>query len=189
MSSLKLKVVLSYLVLIILFSLNKATIYVRSPKELVKKFQNGTIRGSISKFGKIPYGHNIIGRLIYDPKALENGENSNFCNNNQNNELADEIYNYDDVNKVPIILADRGNCSFATKVLNIEHFGAHAALIADNKQTEDPEKVVMADDGKGSEITIAAEFISYADGKILKDYLKENKDKTVTIELDFEIVS
>ena len=55
--------------------------------------------------------------------------------------------------ELPMILLDRGNCSFVTKVRNVERAGANVALIGDNK-VEDSEVFIMSDDGSGHSVNI-----------------------------------
>ena len=49
---------------------------------------------------------------------------------------------------VPIVLVDRGQCTFVTKVRNLEKLGVKLAIIADNEE-ELSENLIMADDGTG----------------------------------------
>jgi hypothetical protein len=76
----------------------------------------------------------------------------------------------------PIFLVDRGECTFVTKVRNIEKAGGSLAVIIDD-QNEDIKHVIMSDDGTGTGIRIPAMIIGKKDGQILKDFLtKERKD-------------
>jgi hypothetical protein len=71
----------------------------------------------------------------------------------------------------PFVLADRGGCSFATKVENIEAAGGALGIVIDTSD-EDIEKVVMTDDGTGAGIRIPSMLISKDDGEKLIKYLK-----------------
>lgn len=42
-------------------------------------------------------------------------------------------------------------------------------VVVDNKKTEDVDAVVMADDGKGSSVSIPTWMIDYDDGIVLKE--------------------
>jgi hypothetical protein len=66
-----------------------------------------------------------------------------------------------------IIMVDRGTCSFAHKVRNIEVFGAGLAVIADN-QDEFTETIVMGDDGTGHDIKIPSYIILKNDADKIK---------------------
>jgi len=71
----------------------------------------------------------------------------------------------------PIVLVDRGGCSFVTKVRNIEKAGGSLAVIIDDKVNENAKNVIMSDDGTGAGIRIPSMIIGYEDGKKLKDFL------------------
>ena len=55
--------------------------------------------------------------------------------------------------ELPVILLDRGDCTFVTKVRNVEKVGANVALIGDSKR-EDSNIFIMSDDGSGHSINI-----------------------------------
>ena len=60
--------------------------------------------------------------------------------------------------ELPVILLERGKCTFVTKVRNVEKAGANIALIGDNKE-EQSEVYIMSDDGSGHSINIPSFFI------------------------------
>jgi hypothetical protein len=68
----------------------------------------------------------------------------------------------------PIVLVDRGGCSFLTKVRNIEELGVKVAIVTDNRE-EHTEDLIMADDGTGASINIPSFLISKKDGDKIKD--------------------
>ena len=72
----------------------------------------------------------------------------------------------------PFMLADRGKCSFVTKVRNMEDAGAAVGIVIDNQKDEDIKDVVMADDGTGAGIRMPSMLISQADGNKLIDFFK-----------------
>lgn len=63
----------------------------------------------------------------------------------------------------PFMLADRGGCSFVSKVRNMEESGAAVGIVVDSS-SEDISKVVMSDDGTGNGIRMPSMLISKADG-------------------------
>jgi len=63
----------------------------------------------------------------------------------------------------PFMLADRGDCTFVTKVRNMEEAGAAVGIVIDNSD-EDVNKVIMSDDGSGAGIEIPSMLISKEDG-------------------------
>merc|ERR1711904_389150 len=83
------------------------------------------------------------------------------------------------------MLADRGTCSFVTKVRDIQNTGGAAAIITNN--IRNVPTVLMSDDGSGSDITIPSIFITYEDGKLLKDLISQHnrpgQDGIVNVEL------
>lgn len=87
------------------------------------------------------------------------------------------------------MLADRGQCSFVTKVRNMEKAGAAVGIVIDSSN-EDISKVVMSDDGTGAGIRIPSLLISKKDGVVLMDFLetasKEELDQLV-IMANFEM--
>ena len=96
------------------------------------------------------------------------------------------------VDESPIIMVDRGNCSFVTKVKNVEEAGGHIALIINNDPNQSLDEIIMADDGRGRDLVIPGVLISYQDGQILKEFYRENKMfskiiENINIEVDFEI--
>ena len=174
---------------LLLLNINKiqTKIFVRSPQRLVSQFSNnGEIKGSISKFGQIPYGYNLVGSLYYDNVALTNNDVSLGCDNSFT--LGMRLNVTADIDESPIILLDRGDCSFVNKVTNAENYGAQAVLVVNN-DNEDVDELVMADDGNGKYVNIPSELISQSDGQKLKKFMKENPGVEVSIEIDFEIVS
>ena len=178
------KYLLSSLIFIVCIQKIFNKIYIRGPKELADKFKNNEIQGSVSKFGNIPYGYNIVGSLYYTNKTIDSTTVSLGCNDTT---LSVKINKSIDIDESPIILLDRGECSFVKKVINAEKIGAQAVLVI-NSNFEDVSELIMADDGNGKYVTIPAELINKSDGLILKNYMKENPGQEISIEIDFKLV-
>ena len=87
-------------------------------------------------------------------------------------EFPAEFKHDEDSDLSPIVMIDRGNCTFVTKVRNIEKVGAKMAIICDNKP-ESSENVIMADDGSGSAINIPSFIIRKRDCDIIKAELNK----------------
>lgn len=85
----------------------------------------------------------------------------------------------------PILMVDRGNCTFVTKVRNIEKAGVKMAVICDNTP-QNTENVIMADDGSGSTINIPSFLIRKRDCQLLKETIASNS--SVYIKGQMEIV-
>lgn len=147
-----------YLFLLLSVAYSKLTVY--SPNSLRNKInkQNGSLHSSVANFGHIPYGHSIIGRVWFDE------QNRDGCHDFKINITGEGD---PDVTPSPIVLVERGGCSFVKKVRNIEHAGGSLAVIIDNKAGEIVEQVIMVDDGTGHGIKIPSMLISKADGKKL----------------------
>ena len=94
--------------------------------------------------------------------------------------------------ELPVILIDRGNCTFVTKARNVEKAGANVALIGDDR-VEYSELLVMSDDGSGHSINIpsfllrkktADHFKRYKDNLIVKIAIETAlSNNTVTVDL------
>lgn len=157
--------------LIMFLGLSMAKVIVYSPKELKKEVEKKkrsdepSFQVSLANFGVIPYGHSIIGRIYYDP------ENADGCKQFGDFDFSKDPD--DDDHPTPIILVDRGQCTFVKKVRNIEHAGGRLGIVMDNS-IDDISSVIMSDDGTGMGINIPSLLIGKSDGKILKDFLEEN---------------
>lgn len=68
------------------------------------------------------------------------------------------------------MLADRGQCSFVTKVRNIENAGMAVAIVVDSRK-EDVNNIIMSDDGTGAGLRIPSMLISHSDGAKLIDFM------------------
>ena len=165
-SSLKVVFLLSVL---LIACIAKVTVY--SPKELKNRVteklgkENNQFDVSIANFGIIQYGHSLIGRIYYDPS------NPTGCEPFDEFDFSGDPD--DSKHPSPIILVDRGNCTFVRKVRNIEHAGGSLGIVIDHSK-EDVKTVIMSDDGTGLGINIPSLLISKGDGQILKDFLKEH---------------
>jgi len=97
----------------------------------------------------------------------------------------------------PIVLVNRGGCSFVRKTRNIQDIGGKLVLIADSRANADPSSVIMVDDGTGSNIAIPTIMITKEEGESLRDAIikteAENnkpgaKKDYVVLDVQFEIV-
>jgi len=73
----------------------------------------------------------------------------------------------------PIVIIERGNCTFVTKTHYAQLIGAKMALIIDNIN-ENEDRVIMIDDGEGNDINIPTVMIDKLDGDRLVDILNTN---------------
>ncbi len=146
----------------------------------------GPIKSAYSNFGKIPYGYFTMGRLYYDPT---NKEADYACKPLTGYTLAPEPT----VDRYPIVMVDRGSCSFVTKTRNVQKLGGHLALIVDNTE-ESIDEILMADDGSGSDIIIPAIMISKKDGDKIKEFFNTYKNdeavlSSIVITVEFKMVN
>lgn len=66
-------------------------------------------------------------------------------------------------------MAQRGECSFVTKVRNLENIGVAVAIIVDNRP-EMIDEILMSDDGTGGGVRIPSMLIGLNDGKKLMEW-------------------
>ena len=120
------------------------------------------------------------GYLLYDTK-------------NEKNQYGCEKFNkYTEENPIvgdsPFIIVKTGKCSATEKVRNIEEAGGHAAIIVNDKD-EAPEKMFLADDGHGGDISIPAVLVSLTDGqKLIYYYSNHPHDKSHRIRLEIQFI-
>ena len=82
--------------------------------------------------------------------------------------------------ELPVILIDRGNCNFVTKVRNVEKVGANVALIG-NDHSMDTKTFVMSDDGSGHTINIPSFMLQKQTADAFKQYLNNGHKVLVKI--------
>lgn len=80
-----------------------------------------------------------------------------------------------------ILLVDRGECTFVTKVRNAERAGASLVVVIDNV-FENITNVIMGDDGTGTGIRIPSMLIGKDDGAKLRDFAKTKSGATLSAE-------
>ena len=125
----------------------------------------------MAKFGPEPsHDQSLIGELKYDER------NAYGCGK-FNSKLKS------DLNTKTIIIVKRGNCSYVTKVRNIQKVDAELAIIIDEKDWEDPNENYMDDDLTGDDITIPSILIGYTDGNVLIRKVKELKSQGTPFKL------
>lgn len=75
------------------------------------------------------------------------------------------------------------------KVRNVEHGGGKLAIIVDEKDNENPETIIMVDDGTGNGIQIPSIMISKTDGETLISEYKNlaTEDKRIKLVISFDM--
>jgi hypothetical protein len=119
------------------------------------------------------FGYYMTGRLFYD---IDNIDSDYACKPIQTIKIDHDMLS----DRFPIVMVDRGNCTFVSKVRNVQNIGGRIALIVNNND-EDVESIVMADDESGSDIYIQAALISKQDGEKIKQFMKDNKHDTAML--------
>jgi len=169
---------ISLILLLSLVSLSLSNLYVYSPPAVRTQFdqQNNSIEYSIARYGYVPYGKKLIGQLYYaDPPSACSPLNSSTITFHGNE---------NDPRNQPIMLVERGYCTFVTKTKQAQLIGAKLVIVIDNKQ-EFQWEAIMADDGRGGQITIPTVLISQEDGAILKQNLQQNPDIPISMSIVF----
>jgi len=172
------------LILFALLSLNliESKLRVFDPPALKEKFTGGEIHTNLATYGDIPYGVSMYGKILYD---IDNTDAEMACKPITTiNVLSAFSYGFD---TYPIVMVDRGSCSFVTKTRNAQQIGAKALIIINNND-DDINNIYAIDDGTGEDISIPSMIISQKDGQILKDYLKKKPQfENLGVLLEFEI--
>lgn len=101
-------------------------------------------------------------------------------------ELLNKTLKHWERKKPKIVLVNRGDCSFVTKVKHAEEAGAIAAIIIDNKN-ENIDNIVMSDDGNGGGIHIPSVLIGKKDGDKIIKYTTEHSHRHLVAILDFDL--
>ncbi|CAG9319981.1 unnamed protein product [Blepharisma stoltei] len=158
---------MSKFLIVCLLGLVVGKMYVYSPdalrQEMQSRYQHGEIRNSLANFGNPPYGSVIIGRVFYRDSQ------SDAC---QAMQMFDWTDDPDQIN-TPILLVRRGSCPFVMKARHAQDIGARALIVIDNKD-ENPESIIMIDNGSAGNIFIPTFLISKSDGELLLKYINNN---------------
>ena len=97
----------------------------------------------------------------------------------------------------PIVLVDRGNCTFIRKTRNVQELGGALCLVVNNIPGQNPERIIMIDDGTGLNVAIPTIMISKEDGDLIKNAIvaaeinnrdRSRKTEYVVLFVDFEMV-
>ena len=98
-------------------------------------------------------------------------------------EAARKIYHDHIALELPVILLDRGDCTFVTKVRNVEKAGANVAIIGDNK-AESSEVFIMSDDGSGHSINIPSFLIRKDAADAFKETYESGRPIVIKVEIE-----
>ena len=81
----------------------------------------------------------------------------------------------------PMVIVKRGHCSFVKKTRNVQDWGGTLCLIIDDKPVEDPESLVMMDDGTGGNIHIPTILLGLDDGNKLINFISVDREGETAI--------
>lgn len=168
---------------------SKSNVRVTAPTELVNLFETGKfvlnqdiIPHKYGKFGRIPYSHEIYGRVFYKfDKDHDLG-----CDLSK----MSPFFYFQEGNNSPIVMLDHGDCRYTKKALNAEFIGGVVVLIISDKDelTEgDPNNF---DDGTGDKIKIPTVIIPKKHGDKIKEFMKNNpvNAQFVSLSIKFKMV-
>lgn len=150
---------------------------VLGPEYLVSKYQHEGFDHHISSFGRVPYGHSIVGnvRVAYP----ETG-----CGNNVK-------VDYDVNSPDPLILLVlRGECSFLEKVQNGQKLKAAIVIIVDTEKENMDYVIPWSESPETLNVHIPSIIVAESSGdKLMKEVRKLSSDRTsnVVVSVSFEI--
>jgi len=144
---------LIFLALVVAVSFAWEEVHIVQPLDLKGEFPSG-ISHKPAMFGVPSYATAITGPVVYATPGDRDG-----CAP-LDSSLFPEFGEF-------IVMVDRGNCTFVTKVRNVQNAGGFAVIIVDN--VEEWFLPYMADDGTGHDINIPSVLIGMDDGQRIKD--------------------
>jgi hypothetical protein len=81
----------------------------------------------MGNFGHVLYGSSVLGRVFYPLN------NTDACREFVREDFSNDFFVEEESDLTPLIIAERGGCSFVTKVRNIERQGVKLAIISDKE--------------------------------------------------------
>ena len=167
------------LIFIILPIIKPNTITIKSPPLLISLFNNEkNLDLEYATFGIIPYRFSARGEIL-----ISNEDNNLSCK--KHTKPID--YNSKIIKtNFKILLVKRGECTFVTKARNAQEAGANMLIIIDDVSSN-IHNYIIADDGTGYDIHIPTAMISKEDGEKIFNYIIENKNINVYVDVDFSI--
>ncbi|KAM3137082.1 hypothetical protein pb186bvf_010810 [Paramecium bursaria] len=135
-----------------------ALLLTRCLGELSVKYNDSSVdvHYSLGNFGRIPYGHTLVGLIVLPQHSEGIDMDHDLCNE------ADYQRFNQNVSLSIWIIAKRGNCTFTTKALNAQKMGAQLLIVVDNFKGS--REIVMGDDGFGFNVYIPSLYIDRSQG-------------------------
>jgi len=200
----------SYLLISLIFFSSifeiKTNLILKSPIQLINHFKNKNtesnhiiIKANYFKFKNSNYGYSMTGRLYYDPFIV---------NKNKGCELS--LMNYIKIEKpksvddTPILLIEKGDCSFTSLAFNANEIGAKAVLVIEDevvegiapeineKEEEEIDKSITHINESNVHIPLIT--ISNKEGKKLVEFYLKNRFKkeiieNIKVEIEYKLES
>jgi len=169
-----------------------AQLRIIAPSSLADQFKesHGVVYGTTATFGAPYSGEPLLGRLLYAPSRGKDhcAENDYSLDKHTGSTPTGGQMGNDGRELVDVVLVRRGQCTFVTKVRIAQQKGARAVVVVDRETStltsKDIQRIIMADDGSGSELKIPSLLISRFDGQKLIDAAKVSE---LVIELAWDI--
>jgi hypothetical protein len=177
MSYIKKQFFLKFYIFIILFSAICSQLTIIGPPLLSSKFINNTIEMEYGKVGLLTDFY-IRGQIILETSTSTRDACNSFPSINlrkNNTNIYDENYK--------IILAYTGSCSISQKARNAQNAGA-SMLILIHKNNYFSDNFIYSD--MGNDIYIPISFIGNSEGKILEEYILNNPNDKILVEINFK---
>jgi len=174
------QIFICFFILSVLTQTYNSSLSITGPSEL-KSILPDRIHGKYSVFGNYKYGFKTDAQLVYHPMENIASIDADYACKPLN-EIKSEIAQLPNTT-TSVVMVDRGSCTFVTKMRNIQAIGAQIALIV-NDRMDDDLVYAMNDDGTGKDITIPGLMISKAEGEKIKNFIKANKNATITVNVD-----
>ena len=165
----------------LLFISIKCQLSIIGPPNLSSKFPDKQIEINYGKIGTSQYDFSTRGRLYLQNDASFDAK-LNGCTPIKNLNILQNESNFSEDFK--ILIVNRGGCSFVQKARNAQKAGFSMVIVINNMITK-IKNIIMTDDGSGSDIKIPVVMISKNDGDILINYMSNNKNEKVIVEIFF----
>ena len=171
---------LSFLLLFLLLSFSHQGITLVNPSDLITRLKGRVLTASYGNFGRIYSGFSTRGRIYM---TNPNSQTQNYACQPLKDlyiSITPGTWEY-----FPIILIDKGNCSYVEMARNVQRAGGYMALIINDKDGNVKDFPVK-DDGTASDIVIPTAMISKEDGDIIKNFYNERHGQSnIVLELSF----
>ena len=172
--------IINVLILLSLLFFSNSQLIIINPENLSSKFPDKTIEIETAKIGKSTYDFYSRGKLYLPNDATIPSTQLDACKPITNLNINEANFS----ENFKILLVYRGGCSFVHKA-RIAQNAHYSMIIIINNMNTDIKNVIMNDDGTGNDIKIPIVMISKKNGDILVDYIKQNSNEKIFVEINF----